>query len=115
MIVARSTRICKQATKIGSKEMLQTQVGISHSENTVPYVGMKQLQNMDLRHTMGAKICYQTQVRLLVCRVLAFEQRAAKNELGNISKKTYLPVREVWLEGGLLVWPTQVLSGNGGP
>ena len=89
MIVARSTRICKQATKIGSKEMLQTQVGISHSENTVPYVGMKQLQNMDLRHTMGAKICYQTQVRLLVCRVLAFEQRAAKNEFSNIVESAW--------------------------
>ena len=36
IIVACSARICKQTTKIVSKEMLQTHVDIFHSENTVP-------------------------------------------------------------------------------
>ena len=48
IIVAWSAHICKQATKIVSKEMLQTHVEIFHSENTTLYVSMKKLQKMDL-------------------------------------------------------------------
>ena len=45
---ACSDHICKQETKIVSKEMLETHVDIFHSENTVPYVSTKKLQKMDL-------------------------------------------------------------------
>ena len=48
IIVACSAHIYKWATKIVSKEMLQTHVDIFHSENTVPYVSMKKLQKTDL-------------------------------------------------------------------
>ena len=41
IIVACSPCICKQATKIVSKEMLQIHVNIFHSNNMVPYVSMK--------------------------------------------------------------------------
>ena len=48
IIAACSAHICKQATKIVSKEMLQIQVDIFHSENMVLYVSMKKLQKTDL-------------------------------------------------------------------
>ena len=38
----------KQASKITSKEMLQTHVNIFHFKNMVPYVNMKKLQMMCL-------------------------------------------------------------------
>lgn len=86
--------------------MLWTHVDIPHSENREPYVDMKQLQNIDLCHTLSAKICYETQVWLLVSRVLAFKQWEVKSEFGNISKETYLLLQEVWPKGGILVWYT---------
>ena len=46
IIVACSACIYKQATKMVSKEMLQTHVNIFHSKNTTPYVSMK-LQETD--------------------------------------------------------------------
>ena len=46
IIVACSACICKQATKMVSKEMLQTHVNIFHSKNTTPYVSTK-LQKTD--------------------------------------------------------------------
>ena len=48
IIVACSACICKQATKIVSKEMLQTHVDIFSPENMEPYVSMKNLQKTDL-------------------------------------------------------------------
>ena len=48
IIVAISACICKQATKIVTKEMPQTQVNIFHSENMVSYINMKKLQKIDL-------------------------------------------------------------------
>ena len=48
VIVACSAHICKRATKIVSKGMLQTHVNIFHSKNTVLYVSMKKLQKTDL-------------------------------------------------------------------
>ena len=48
IIAACSARLCKQATKIVSKEMLQTHVDIFHSENTEPYVSIQKLQKMNL-------------------------------------------------------------------
>ena len=47
-IVACFALICKLATKIVSKEMLQTHVDISHPENRAPYVSMKKLQKSHL-------------------------------------------------------------------
>ena len=41
IIVACSAHICKQATKIVSKEMLQTHVDIFQSENTSPMSAWK--------------------------------------------------------------------------
>ena len=49
LIVTCSAHICNRATKIVSKEMLQTHVDVFHSENTAPYVNMKKLQKVDLR------------------------------------------------------------------
>ena len=48
IIVACSARICKWATKIVSKEMLQTHVNIFQSENVALYISMKKLQKVDL-------------------------------------------------------------------
>ena len=48
IIAACSAHICKQANKTGSKEMLQTHVDIFPSENTAPFVGMKNLQKMGI-------------------------------------------------------------------
>ena len=46
IIVACSAHICKQATKIISKEMLHSHVYIFHSENMVPNVIKKKLQRV---------------------------------------------------------------------
>lgn len=43
IIVACSAHICNWATKIISKEMLQTHVDIFHSKYMVPYVSVKKL------------------------------------------------------------------------
>lgn len=43
-IISCFSHICKQATKIVIKVMLQTQVDVFHSKNTVPYVSMKKFQ-----------------------------------------------------------------------
>ena len=48
IIAACSAHVCKRATKIISKEMLQIHVGIFHSESMAPYVSMEKLQKMDL-------------------------------------------------------------------
>lgn len=47
IIVACSAYICKEASKTVSKKVVQTQVDVFHSENTVPYVS-KKLQKTDL-------------------------------------------------------------------
>lgn len=44
IIVVCSAHICKRANKIVRKEMLQTHVDIFPSENTAPYVSMKNLR-----------------------------------------------------------------------
>lgn len=38
VIIAYSTHICKQATKITSKETLQTHADIFYSKNMLPYI-----------------------------------------------------------------------------
>ena len=48
IIVVCSARICEWATKIVSKQILQTHADIFHSENIVPCVIMNKLQKMDL-------------------------------------------------------------------
>ncbi|EPY79974.1 hypothetical protein CB1_000877009 [Camelus ferus] len=47
-IVACSAHMCKQATKIVSKEMLQTHTDAFHSDNTVPHISMKILHEVDV-------------------------------------------------------------------
>ena len=46
--VACSAHICKQATKIVSKEMQQTHVDTFHSKNMASYVSMKKLQRWNI-------------------------------------------------------------------
>ena len=48
IIVACSAHVCKWATEIISKEVLQIHIGIFHSESMVPHVSMEKLQKMDL-------------------------------------------------------------------
>ena len=48
IIVACSAWLCKRATTMVSKEMLQTHVDIFYSKNTAPYVSMKKLQKTHL-------------------------------------------------------------------
>ena len=48
IIVACSVCMCKGATETVSKEMLQTQADIFHSENTVPCISMKKSQKIEL-------------------------------------------------------------------
>ena len=49
VIIACSAHIHKQATKIVSKEILQTHVNIFHSKTSMPFLSMKKLQKMYIR------------------------------------------------------------------